>query len=106
MLYHCSLYQLDASQVLNVATSINHGYEKLNALQVLTFAIRINPGSGVGASTGVANSWSCDKLDVVKVLAVATNINHGAENLGVRVAKHLMLYTCSLWTPAQMPATT
>ena len=40
----------------------------------------------------VSKSWTCEKLDVLPVLAVATNINHGA-------AKNGMLYIQVLTVP-------
>jgi hypothetical protein len=50
--------------VLTVATNINHGAAKnQNALQVLTVAISINPGSGIGPSTGLAKAWNLRKMD-------------------------------------------
>jgi hypothetical protein len=59
----------------------------MNALQVLTVAMSINPGSGAGTCARVATSRTCETTKVLQLLAVATNINQGA-------AKHGMLYKC------------
>ena len=102
----CRNKQLDALQVLAVATKCltsahcRHKHpswscEQLHALQVLTVAISLHPGSGVSAWAGVAKSRTCEQLDVLQVLAVATNSNQGA-------AKHLMLYKCWLSSQASI----
>ena len=100
---------LDASQVLTVATNINHGAEK-NNLQVLAVATIINHGAANNwmrymsslshqasilelRKTGCFTTADCRKkqLDDLQVTRARVRVT-----VGVGVETHWMFYHCSL----------